>query len=430
MSFILPTAIVRIIDFVGLSDKNEIIFNSDNNNYALCKTLENEVILVRFLSNLKKIEITQEVLEDFFSKKAKNSFKPQSVLKLAKALGKDKERKKAMSSELKVQVKEEHPDMDDDDIMMEVVERLSSSMEQEAEKIILNDKTIRKNSVIRIPLSSGKEEVATFSKQDFKIYESFSLLMSKEREPRDSGMYLFSSNRHSIPLVLEKNKKGLYSMRFNGTFANKEILITLLNHGVRTFEKTGGYMLTIFLSKDKQGDEELNELVENLNKCSKSDSLKADYPETLKKIIAWIETNENEKILTFRNSFIYLPKQLEKDAIFHGTLFDDLSKALLNVSLRGLEYDDKDAIIGEIEKEKEKFFQDKKMYGFYNILYDIPEEESVTYGFLENNVQSHQIMSNFNDTLDLYKHLRDIYKDSFKTSSNGSEDSEPKNLEF
>lgn len=429
MSFILPTVIVRIIDFVGIDKDRQIIFDSDNNNYALCKTLENDIILVRFLSNLKKIDINESVLTTFFEKKALNSFKPQNVLKLAKALSSNKEMKKAKTSLLKETMKKEHPEMDDDDILMEVMEQLSSSFETEAKDIIIEDKTIRKNSVIRIPLSSGKKEFVTLQNKEIPVYESYSLLMNKEREPRESGMYLFSSNRQSIPLIFEKNKNGSYSIRFNGLFANKDILLTLFRHSIRTFEHTGGYMLTIYLSKNIE-NVEISELVESINKCTKSDSEKIHYVDLMKKIINWVEENENDKILTFRNSFIYLPKVLEKDLLFHGTLFDNLSSAIFNVSLRGLKYEDKEAIIEIIEKEKNNFFADRKLYGFYNILYDLPSKESNTYGFLENNIQSHQVMSNFSDSLDFYYYIREYFKSDLNSSSETSNDSEPKNIEF
>jgi hypothetical protein len=427
LNFILPTVILRIIDFVGLDEEKNIIFNSNDNQYALCKTLENKIILVRFLSNLKKITINENTIMDFFQKKALNSFKEQSVLKLAKVISKDTDLKKEKTKELKRKMKEKNPDMDDDDILMEVMEQLSQSFEADAKQIIIKDKTISKNSVIRIPLSASKKEIAYFQNKEFPIYESYSLLMSKEREPRESGMYLFSSNRHSIPLIFEKNKTGNYSIRFNGEFANKEILLTLLRHGLRTFKHTQGYMLTIFLKKGSP--EDILEMVKKLNICSKSESEKNNYPIILQDIINWIEENENEKILIFRSSFIYLPKIIEKDLIFHGTLFDNLSKALLNVSLRDIDIEDKEQLLEDIEEELNSFFDDKKIYGFYNILYDIPENESNTYGFLENNIQSHQIMSGFDDTLSFYLYLQDKYKENLKRISS-NEDNEPVLLEI
>ena len=418
MNFILPTTVLRIIDFIGLSPDNEILFQSTDNKYALCKTLENNLVIVNFISNLKKYEISEDTIQKFFVDKAKKSFKDQTVLKLAKILSKDKQKKKELTTRLKEEIKQKNPDMEDEDILMEALEQVSDALETEAKNIIINDRTIKKGSVIRVPLSSNGERFAAFNGHKYPIYDSFSLLMnSKEYEPYDSGMYLFSSNRHSIPLVFKINKNKQYSIRYNSPFGTKDSLITLFKHGIRTFEKTQSYFLTFFIN-EKLPDT-LKDLGKEINECSKREDKKGEYVDLMNQLILWVQENEDEKLSIFKKVYIYLPKQIGKEELFYGSLFADFPKALLNISLKGLEYDDKEEMQNALSEEMNSYFEtnNKELYGFYNIVYTIPDEESDTYGFLENNISSHQIMANFNDSLEFLNHLQDKYKDKIKSTT-------------
>jgi len=427
-NFILPTTVVRIVDFVGVDKDNEVEFTSKDKKFALCKTYENKIILVKFLTNIKDLEINEAEMKEFFEKKAKKSVKDQNILKIKEELNKDEKYQDKIMSEVTEKVQKENPDLSGNKLMMKVFSETEEELKKIAKDILIKDKTIKENTVIRIPLSSNKSKTANIKNMEIPIYESYSMLMNKNKEPNDNGLYVFSTNKHSIPLIIEGNKKGKKIVRLNAEFSNKDILLSLLNHSMRTFEKTKSYLLTMQIPE--KSEEEIKQLVLELNRCSKSSSLKDKYPEILNKIIKWIEKNENDKILTFRKARIYIPLNISEDNIMDDTLLSKLPQALINVSLRAIE-EDKEILEEDIKELIKEKIQNSKIYGLYNILYTIPDKDSDTYGFLLNNISKHQIMLSFEDTLDIYFKILDKYKDKIKDKKDKEpKDKKPVNLEF
>lgn len=441
MYFILPTAIVKIGRFVGLDENNNIDFSSDNKCYAFSKTVDNKLILIKFLTNKKEIVVDEEFLKDYLLRKAKTLIKDKDVVIYKSRLEEDPEFQNILGQkslefeeEISLTVKDKL------ELKKEIKKFEKEMLEEKANEILLEEKLISEGFFVRLPLSANDNlGTAKYNDEEYPIYESFCIMLTKEREPRKerSGLYNIINNRHSLPLIFERTKnqeKGYkLNVRLNTHLMDRSMLITFLNHSIRTANQTEKFLVKILLNKyntKAQGNKELKDLVEKLANCTEPSTIK-EYILTLEHILTFVKENETEgKLSYFSDSYIYLPLTVGKDYVYNeDSLIRKAGASFFNVSFRGLDREKQEEYIPKLDTLIEQFIENKKLYGAYSILYGLPYQESDTYGFLENNMHTSKLFLNFNDTIELYNLIYDTFKDEFiQKASDGEKKDGGKNF--
>jgi len=421
MSFILPLSIIRIIDFIGLSESNDILFDDIKNTdgsiteidkkYLLCKDPSNDVFVVKLISNQKKFEINSTNIQHYLTQKSFDIMNTQ-VLKLKDNLSKNKVVKKELLNKIIKQGQIDNPDKDITDIMMDANETLNEEFEQKATDILIKNKLVRTNTVIKVPLSSTSLGMAKLKNREFPIYESLSVLVDKEFSAKSFGVVPIANNKHSIPIKFQNLKEEKFSVLFNPKFANKEILINLLNHSLRTSKEVDGFFLS-FYTQEKTNPEMLT-LFKQINACP--NEKRKEYQDAILSLIEWINKNENEKILFFKKVKIYLPMKYKYNNIFNESLINTFLNGVINIYFSRKKDVNKIDLLEELTVLFKDFTKNKTFYGFYYILASIPTEESDTYGFLENNIHASKIMLNIEDTIEFCNIFRTNYADLFNTN--------------
>jgi len=391
-SFLIPTAEIRIENFLS-KDNETFIISETPTNYVFAKNGDGTTFIVELKSNKHK-NIDSSFVETFLKEKAEMILKKDFQLKIKQHLEND---------DRELEYIENYCD-ENELSRKDGREWEKTHLEDKSRKMALSNKIIKEGSIVRLPLSYNGKTNATFQGVEYSVYDSLCLISSDingEEKPSNTGLFYIAQTRHEFPLKLIKNKKDENKLN---VITDKNLMtlsntITLLNHSIRTVNKSHGFYLYFLITDEIKKNAELLDLIENLNSPNKTEE---DY---IKNITLLIEKVQKEDIYNMLTMF--LPFKLLKSEILRDTeiLVNKIPAAIVNISLSTQLTTAKEKI-EKLEEVKEKLKENIMnntygLLGVYSILSLTEEIESDTYGFLQNNVKKSSITLSNRDIINL-----------------------------
>lgn len=402
-NFLTPMAIVKFGKFISFEkDENNVASNivtsdtAEKGNFILASDVEGNKFVLRLQSNDRK-EIDADFINWFFKEKSERSVKDALILKIKEQLSDD---------DKELEYIEKY--CDDNNLgRKEGREFEKEYFDKKSKEIALNDKLIKPDSIVRIPLSSSKGEIAIIDDVEFPIYNSLCLIVAEEngeKKPSFSGIYYLSQSRHELPIIFIKSKKDntKYSAVINTNILTMIQFDSLVKHSVRTCDETEGFFLYFVLrnNMDSGKDKDIKLIFEDLNAQNRTvDS----YKEHLEKLVLFM--NDNPDYL--KNISIFLPNKYPKsDILEHSdSLINKIPGAITNISLSTQYSNNEDKKLLEdnirMNIKEDIMNNDATLYGIYSILSLSDAFESDTYGFIKNNYKASSFCYSLKDTLQL-----------------------------
>jgi len=397
--FLVPAMIVRFGKYVSFDrNGNNVEFSEEplDGNYIMAQEVGGENFVCKLRSNKKDIDA--KFIKDFFIEKAEYNIDKAFKLKIKDALERDDD----FNDKLDKIIEEK------DLSRKESKEFEKTYLEEKIEKIALEEKLMGPGSIVRIPLSSSKEESIEINGEVLPVYESLCLIMKDNGEVAEYGIYYVSQNRHSIPLRLRPSRKNdeVYYWETNNDLITEREVITLLNHGVRTSDMSNGFYL-YFRAHDSKYENEIKDIVATYLNEEDPTLKKDNYKNAIEDIKNIIEDNKG----AYKDIIISLPSNVKKDYLngLENTVISKQPMAITNLLFKN---DDK-----EVKSEEIKSLMNKKLrevvngvnlYGIYSIISTYDALESDTYGFLINNLKPGSIMFGLNDYVEFIESIKSI----------------------
>ena len=412
-SFLVPAMIVRFGEYVSFdrSGNKEVEFSEEplEGNYVMAQEVGGEKFVCKLRSNEKDID--SKFIKNFFNEKAQSNIDKAFKLKIKDALESDDD----FNDKLDKIIEEK------DLSRKESKEFEKTYLEDKIEEIALNEKLIGPGSMVRLPLSSSKEESVEINGEVLPVYESLCLIMKGNGEISESGIYYVSQNRHGIPLRLRPSRKNdeVYYWETNNDLITEREVITLLNHGVRTADMSNGFYL-YFRAHATKYENEIKDIVATYLNEEDPTLKKDNYKNAIEDIKNIIEDNKD----AYKDIIISLPSNVKK-AFLNGLENTVISKQPMAITNLLFKNEDKEEKSEEIQSLMNKRLGETvngvDLYGIYSIISTYDALESDTYGFLINNLKPGSVMFGLNDYVEFIDSVKSSAPIVEKKKTYGSE---------
>lgn len=286
---IYPAAIFRIVGFL----KDGTVFNEpQDGGLTLCYTDSGAPVVVELTSN--KGKVTANDVIRCIEAKRDSVIKTDKIKLLAASLEDDEE----FFQQIETHFKDVEAYQSADRAGKRKLEKEYAF--KEAEKRILNDKTIGKNSIIRVA-ANDTDRTYKIGEKEYPVYQSRSLLFENDI-PTKFGLYFFSQADNMLPVVISPifNKEGefLNLLKVNlGKIAGINHFNFLCGHIRRTLENGKCFYSNISYDYERAKKLPIFQSIKRLNEIftSKDEKLKDEYLALLDQIKE--EVNKNPKLI-------------------------------------------------------------------------------------------------------------------------------------
>lgn len=411
---IIPAAIFRISGF--LKD-DEIYDEPQEGGLVLAYNDKGKPVILELISN--KPRTTVEDIKIFFENKQNSVIKEKEILAVSGELS----FLESFEIELEEAVDEFKKTTTD---RKAILDFKKSFTKEKAIEIVNERRRIKKGTIIKAVVDIPNEgfEKTTFRGVELIKIRSKSLIF-QDNEPSTTGFYFYSQTENALPITISPvfNKDeplGFFKTQLSkiATLNHFNFLIGHINRSVnkQINEKTAIYVPKINYDYEKiKSDNELLNIIKEIRTVSQDKEMTEDkaksYLLNLEKLKEKI--NLNPKLIIYINLVfnIFMNKN-DMKAILEtkSNPMLNLTKSFVNLNFSKENPDKKEKLSGIIKNIIEEELKAEKECEI-NAIYHTPAikigEESNSWGFMLNNVQTESFVLSFDDTMKIYKSLKE-----------------------
>jgi len=406
---IIPASIFRVIGFINKSD-NSLSQEPQDGNLMLVYSDSGKKIILKLTGT--KAELTKEDVKEYIDNKVKSVIK-QKEIDLVAAEVEDIEEFEDELEDAIDKMKEEGKDK-------QAIRDFKKEFKQsKAKEIVFNRRNIKEGSILRLAVSFGdKIDKLDFDGESLPVLTSRAIIFDTEGNPTSTGMYYFAQTANQLPVnispIFNKDNEPLELFQIElSKLATIEHVRHLVGHIERTLVKSiemngKAYLNGVNYDYEAIKDKDVFSIVKDINNIAKDRETKEvdEYISKLKELLSAIE-EDNSLIL---NIFIKFNLLLNKNYFkaIEDSPFSKFDQTLVNLNFSKLDPDDKNKLKAILKKKREKMMLGEIKFDM-NAIYNTPAlkvgEESTSWGFMHDNVQSPSFILSSRDTTILVKEL-------------------------
>lgn len=413
-----PAAIFRVVGFLNKEDSKT--YNTpQEGNLVLCYSDRGTPVIIELKSNKK--DMTLDDVKAFLDNKRDSVVRKKDIETLANDLNYSDDFIEELF-EAEANFVKSNPEAKPKEIM--IFKRDYAT--QKAKDIIVDNKTVNKDSVLKFAISTpNKKRFFNLGKIEIPIIDSRSL-MFKDDEPQTSGFYYYSQNKNSLPISISAifNKEGNATGFFKVTLsklANLDQFNFLAGHIKRTIlrqiEKEEKIYINIpeFDYQEIKSKESVLSILTSMRNGLKiadviTEEMARNYLSLFDTLLA--EVNNNPKlILSINLSFnmVLKTEELRKIVEEKPNPFTNLTNTIVNLNCSKENPETKNQL-KLVAKSKIDDILDAKSKGIILATYFIPPEkvgeEPDSWGFMANNIQRESFVLSSLDSFSLFNEVQ------------------------
>lgn len=411
---IIPASIFRISGFIK---NNELYDTPQEGGLMLCYSENGKPIVLEMKSN--KPETTKEDIEAYFENKKKSVIKEKEIISVSSELSYLED----FELELEDAIENFKKENNDRKAVLDFKKKFTLD---KASEIVNERRRIKKGTIIKTVIDMNDDlQLSTISFKGVQLNKVRSkCLIFDNGVPTTTGFYYFSQTANSLPITLipvfrENEPLNFFRVEL-AKVATLEHFIFLAKHTQRSIKKQIEYNKGIYTSTINYNYEKvkslpvykiLKEIIE-INKIKEQSIEDGEkYIILLDKLIE--EFTKNPKLITIIQlgfGFTIGAKDLKAMLKDISNPLINLSKSFVNLNFSKENPDIKKELSDIAKKHIEDILNGNipcEIMGTYHTPSLKLGEESVSWGFMQNNVQGESLVLSIADTIKLHKKLKE-----------------------
>ena len=406
---IIPASIFRIVGFINKTD-NSIEKEPQDGNLMLVYSDSGKKIILKLTGT--KSDLSKEDIKVYLDNKVKSVIKQKEVDLVASEL--------EYLEEIEVEIEEAVDKLKEEGKdRKEIIQFKKEFKQNKAKDIVFDRRNIKEGSILRLAISFGdKLEKMTFQDEELPVLISRAIIFDNEGLPTSTGMYYFSQTANQLPVnispIFNKDNEPLELFQIE---LSKLATIDHARHLVAHIERTllmsieknkKAYLTGVNYDYETVKDKEVYSIVKDINNIAKERETGdvAPYVAKLKELLEAIEADQSILLYVFIKFNLMLNKNYFNSV--EDSPFSKFDQTLVNLNFSKLDPLDKNAMKDILKKKKEKMMLGELPFNM-NAIYNTPalklDEESKSWGFMHDNVQSQSFILSSRDTTIIVKEL-------------------------